>query len=304
MDLEKRFNDFEKRTNYSNVGSTKDISNLIDLYHYTSASALKSIIQNKSIYMSKSDFMNDAQEIKYALSIVERITKEHTTLTEELKNKICDQLIDLRKDYFFGNIFILSFSKEPDSLALWSNYGREDGYNIKFTKEFFHDVFSAQPKFVTLPNKARSYGCSFKVNEVIYDESIQIKIITELLNEIDFYDKNIKEKNSREYINIIVNYIIDHVAFFKNPGHKPEMEYRLIVTFEGENYKQSILNHRIFKGAFIPYVEYQINLNIIKQITIGPTNNFELVKRGLKSYVESNPNFKPDIEESEMILRF
>lgn len=300
----KRYDDFRERTHYDKVGATKNISDLIDVYHYTSASALKSIIENKSIYLTKSDFMNDVEEIEYSLKMIEMLTKKHPTLSEHLKERICDQLLNVRKKYFFGNTYIMSFSKESDSLALWVNYGKEDGYSIKFSKEFFHDIFSGPPKFIKLSDRPSSYGYSVKVNEVIYDECIQTKIIIDLLDEIDFYDKNASGEDKSAYILIMVNFIVDHIPFFKSPGHKPEKEYRLIVEFEYEDYKQSILKHRVFRGAFIPYVEYGIDLNIIKEITIGPTNNFDLVNKGLTSFVESNPTLNVDIKKSQMILRF
>lgn len=56
MNLNERYKEFNSKTHYSSVGSTKEID--IDLYHYTCAKSLKSILDNKSIWITKNDFMN------------------------------------------------------------------------------------------------------------------------------------------------------------------------------------------------------------------------------------------------------
>lgn len=299
MNLQERFRTFIERTRYDSIGSLSEIN--IDLYHYTSASAMKSILDNRSLRFTKIDFMNDVEEIEYALHILDNLIDINKNLKEETKIKIKDQLMIKRKDYFFGNTYVMSFSSNGDLLPVWTHYGREDGYSIKFAKELFKSMDYTDTTFIGSGNGSNYHTYSIRVNEVIYDDAIQKKIINDLLNEIDYFDRN----NGEEYINILLNLIVDILVFFKNPGHKSEKEYRLVVTFENNSYKEYILKHRVFKGAFIPYVEYPINLNYIRKIKIGPNNNFDLVKKGLESYISANPLLKNiEIEESKMILRF
>lgn len=299
MNLQERFRTFIERTGYDSIGSLSEIN--IDLYHYTSASAMKSILDNRSLRFTKIDFMNDVEEIEYALHILDNLIDINKNLKEETKTKIKDQLMIKRKDYFFGNTYVMSFSSNGDLLPVWTHYGREDGYSIKFAKELFKSMDYTDTTFIGSGNGSNYHTYSIRVNEVIYDDIIQKKIISDLLNEIDYFDRN----NGEQYINILLNLIVDILVFFKNPGHKSEKEYRLVVTFENNSYKEHILKHRVFKGAFIPYVEYPINLNYIRKIKIGPNNNFDLVKKGLESYISANPLLKNiEIEESKMILRF
>lgn len=300
MNLQERFRNFIEETKYDQIGSLSKIN--IDLYHYTSASAMKSILDNRSLRFTKIDFMNDVEEIEYALHLLDNLIDENKNLTDERKEKIKDQIIIKRKDYFFGNTYVMSFSSDGDLLPVWTHYGREDGYSIKFAKELFRAMDYSDTTFIGSGTNSGNYHTYFiRVNEVIYDNDVQKHIIEDLLNEIDVFDRN----NGEKYINILLNLIVDILVFFKNPGHKSEKEYRLVVTFENSSYKEHILKHRVFKGAFIPYVEYPINLNYIRKIKIGPNNKFDLVKKGLESYVSSNPLLKNiEIEESKMILRF
>lgn len=197
----------------------------------------------------------------------------------------------------------MSFSNNKDSLPLWTNYGREDGYNIRFSKDFFNDIFKGNLKFTASSNGGTNHTYSPMINEIIYDKTEQISIINDLLDEIHYCDTS-DEPGKDKFIHIYINFVIEHIIFFKSPGHKPEKEYRLAIIFDNEGYKSSILKHRAFKGAFIPYVEFELDLKYIKEITIGPNNNFDLVKKGLESYISCTQNLTANISESDLILRF
>jgi len=86
------------------------------LYHYTSANALCSIIQNQEFWLTKADFMNDKSEIKYASDLfIERLKqsripeKEKENLIKSFENSVTNGL--------FNNIFVLSLSANYDSFV-------------------------------------------------------------------------------------------------------------------------------------------------------------------------------------------
>lgn len=305
MEIQERFDAFLKKTKHHIVGETKSIDELEGLYHYTSSAVLKNILLNESVWITKSDFMNDEEEIKYAVDFVEEVVERHGRLDSRIKNYMLEELEERKKDYLFGNIHIMSFSKDGDSLALWTTYGKEDGYNIKFSREFFYDMFNSCCNFVKEREDVCSYDFEIKVNKVIYDKKVQEEIINEILDEIDYLDRNyMDERRKAGYIDILIGYIMDYVTFFKHPAYESEGEYRIVLIFENEDYKYTLLKHRIFKGAFIPYIEIRIDVSYIKEIKIGPRNSFNLTMNGLKSLISTYPNINARIKKSEIPLRF
>lgn len=111
------------------------------IYHYTNIYGLKGILENNKFWISHIDFLNDKTEIKHTLSLSEEIMQ---TLCEEegLNQRQTDYIMNEYKkmiDLYFVekkiNYYSLSFSTNPDSNLLWSNYSQNDGYCIEFDLE-------------------------------------------------------------------------------------------------------------------------------------------------------------------------
>ncbi len=112
------------------------------LIHYTTFEGLKSIIENKELWFTHADFVNDITEGKYFENLYNEVIDEY-----EQRNKCSESLLkSLRKDNIFQewmvyynknakdetnnyklgkpNTFICSFSMENDSLPMWNYYGK------------------------------------------------------------------------------------------------------------------------------------------------------------------------------------
>jgi len=119
------------------------------LYHYTTMSGLKGIVESGSIHATNIRYLNDSQEFYFGLDYLKKVILpseidfhvENIPLTEDMS--LLDHLIILRINYILScfrddvsrssGYFVTSFSGNPDVLSQWRAYGKEKvGYSIKF----------------------------------------------------------------------------------------------------------------------------------------------------------------------------
>ena len=129
----------------------------IDLYHYTSIGSLFSILQNETIRLTDYRFLNDTQELSYALNWLkdylapkaeEEFGKKVLTAIDNVEHgkierikSISDGSPYMQRYLCDIHYYILSLSRRYDDLAMWRMYAK-DGCCIKFNsqklKEFFY----------------------------------------------------------------------------------------------------------------------------------------------------------------------
>ncbi|MGX9291016.1 DUF2971 domain-containing protein [Bacillus sp. A015] len=257
------------------------------LYHYTSVYGLEGIMDGKEVWVSHTDFLNDKTERLYSenilLDLIEKKIKAE--LSDELKeHPNVNALLDKIKESFqkkFAPTFVLSLSTNKDSNLLWSNYSKDDGYNIKFDPEFL--------RFSEYIQEDDNLGEAvvFK-SKVIYDEEKHIVALSELA---DIYVEHFlfnHEQSAEEYeINLVNMHIAFQVmaSFFKDSCFQQEEEWRIVLFTKTKGIP---IKHRIMNGAFIPYVKLSFNKNVIRGITIGPKNKMDISEEGLKSFLTTN----------------
>lgn len=136
------------------------------MYHYTNAEVLKSIIENKCLYATHINFMNDWEEYeigyemltgkikemmkKYRNDFKEKIGIDNL---EEIEKYFSDKCLNVtnyseayKKDkfkelraYTMPEVFTISFCKEKDLLSQWTTYAKESGVAIEF--DFSNFIF-------------------------------------------------------------------------------------------------------------------------------------------------------------------
>ena len=275
-----------------------------EIYHYTSSTALLSIIKNKELWFTNSRFLNDKTENRYIyLLINEYIEQNKNKFREEYYKEIKHLCYILTKDEneFCYNLFnenqlyVSSFSLNQDSLGLWNYYTKSSestGYNIIFdTEKFF--------KYSNDGSLIKQYG------KVIYDKKEQLTIlnslITNLYQRFEELGDNSTEQNMlfQDFACLVSEFSI----FFKDISFKQEEEFR----FVWESSKNA--NIREYKNIFIPYLKYSIPVVSILGITISPTNQSNIVKLGLQQLIqnylyETERNVTYRIDESNIPLRY
>lgn len=322
--IRKYVEDFKKNKEFFlHTLSSYEGKNIDALYYYTKITVLENIFKNKTLWLSNSKYLNDSTEINYTNTLIYTICNEFLDESDDLDRlfkKNIDKLLNFI-DKEMGDTYILSLTKNRDSLALWSNYSNYDGYNIGTNYEVFKDMFLSNRYVLKDKNskdktifKEEDFSCDF--GPVIYDEKIQREILTERIMFLySLYKKYYDFTECKEF-KILVSYVIYNIAyisaFFKDPGFEQEQEYRVVFRIINENIKGEIVNHRICNRVFIPYIEISFEDigNYLEEnkgclrVTIGPKNNLDIAEIGLISFLNSEGYKNFDICKSKIPLRY
>jgi hypothetical protein len=248
------------------------------VYHYTSFEALFSIVNGikddeATLFLTHAQYMNDINEVHI------EIRKFFEDLPTNVRSGVSNFLpLDSLFDFF--SFSILSFCKKGNQLNQWRVYCPEGGVSIGFDKSML---------------------VADGLQECIYDKKIKKEIFEELSNKVndEYYSSTSKDK-SVIVRNAIFSYLHE-LSKFKNEHFKEEKEYRLVLIHNNnsalDNQKFRIRNNRI-----IPYVPKTFNINLIKEIFIGPCLNPLILKRDIETFCKQK-GISPNIKVSEIPLR-
>lgn len=310
MALSKALTELFWETNIHRFSTKKNTSSLPErLFHYTNIDGIMGIIGSNQLWMTHSDFLNDSSEIVYLKELEgEVLQKFELLMKEEIEEKglrIYNEIVSEFKGSFntrykdevnTNQVFVLSLSENKDSLVLWGNYAKGDGFNIGFeTKELLDKIIDEEEKFRLV------------YDSVKYDRNEQIDILVEMLNktykkieEISEVDFEFKQELSMYFRSVLLTYSI----FFKHVSFKPEEEFRVAAVTIGE-FKPT-LTFRSSNGNIIPYIAPEFEKLPVKSINIGPKNNSDIAEKGLKIYLESCAlkMHETEINRSKVPLRY
>lgn len=276
------------------------------LYHYTSVEAVYNIIRNKCFWLTKSDFLNDEKELLYFYDVLREVFEENEF--SNLDSGFIDWL-KIEGDKKLENTFILSFTRDNDSLPLWEMYANGRGYNLeinyrKFFKEFsdgkmYISTLDGRKIYLTRKNDTKQfYGVS---DFVVYDRQMQKDKIKELLSGVDFsiefmenYPDEIQFNMIREMKSRILSEFINYIMLFKDKSFSYENEYR--ETYNIINCEElDIIKHRINNGRIIPYIELGVDDNIIDSVKMSPRLKDDILDiKGMESFVRTMNKFNGD----------
>ena len=103
------------------------------VWHYTTASGLLGMIQNREIWATHSRFMNDKLEGSVMHDAIQKLLSDPNALPASQMG-----VIEMQYDFMTtntwpsatrvpqGNMFLVCGSRDNDALTLWRNYARED----------------------------------------------------------------------------------------------------------------------------------------------------------------------------------
>lgn len=292
-----------------------------NIYHYTNIAALKNIIEKNVFWATKNDFLNDNKEHEYIVQLIKEINlsnsqKEllekalsryfasiNTHFSQEDCGDVLNAFIDKTiRELYMDEIYIVSFSTEPDNLTLWGNYSYFQGYNLGFNKELLIDSMKL--------NNANEQQDFLIDGKVIYLDEKDKKgflssMISEILNDMDTFKVESHIANQ-----IVISHLLLMSNFIKNKSMEAESEYRIIsiqLKNDEEASTQREKHVRIKDNSFIPYTVINGKVKESLQcITIGPTNNMDISAKGVKYLLKANgynPNY-PEINKSKITLRY
>ncbi|WP_409309844.1 DUF2971 domain-containing protein [Pectobacterium sp. B1J-3] len=268
------------------------------IYHYCSPETFHKIIENKTLWLSATNNMNDFSEGKWVENALAEVLNE--IMSDENKewcNELWNTMVSNNKP-----TYVACFSKDGDILSQWRAYAQDgEGVAIGFDEECF-DLKTGMIAFRTDVKE------SMKINEIEYINDNDIKLrIQKILNE----DGNV---NKSWTINKLVVNLTSLAATTKSPAFKEEKEKRIIykplmLFGEVKGFKEIDLSlehgykikHRISNGYLTSYFEFQFKTESIKEIILGPKNKFSQYDMGV--FMHSNKLGKTKIKQSKATYR-
>ena len=138
------------------------------LHHYTTADGLLGIVNQRVIYATSAQFLNDYSEILYGLTMANDaiLAIKQTAggfFDHMFLNAIVNKLdrVDIR-----GNFHIVCFCEKRDLLSQWRGYGANGGYSLDF-----HIAEMLDPKQLV----------GRELVKVLYDRTTQKQLIESLI---------------------------------------------------------------------------------------------------------------------------
>lgn len=267
------------------------------LYHYTNGNGFIGIMDSSELHCSHISFLNDPSEHIYFDEVLNKIL---------LDSKNCKEIYDsLYNDSYFGSqyynreYYVLSFSRNGDSLSMWNYYSNGNGYNLGLNIENI------------IKNNTGKVGYISPI-KLVYDESEQCKLLKGYIEsfkkeliKIKKLDLNIPD-NSYEEEHLIMKFIDGLIGMrfrFKHSGYDREEEIRFLVSKPEWNKGTNF--YRISKnGVVVEYIKLSFDIKKdLESITIHPLGG-SLHLEGLKRYLNSKGiNGKLKLENSKLPFR-
>jgi hypothetical protein len=247
------------------------------LFHYTDANGLCGIVRSGALWATHIDYLNDAQEFKYAHHL---ITNVFERLEEQEPGKAA-RLHDIKKclqgHYALWEAalapYVACFCKSDNVLSQWRAYASNcGGFAVGFDPEKLIALYATRPE---------TAGCVdwFKI---IYQEAEQTSLIEQAIRALlDAFETSKPEK------------VIDSVPFtfsrmylsFKHPVFYQEEEWRLVYMAQSPHF----VDIRVSGGQLLPFAALKFqNPNErppYTNIVYGPTLEAENTKRALEMLI-------------------
>lgn len=288
------------------------------IYHYTTVDALIGMTANmsnanKNLTMWATDIkcMNDPNERQIGVGLIDSLLEK---IEDELRIPVDRRISVLRsteEDYKDAlrkvevdtsllnyNVYVTSFSKDSDSLPMWSMYSKNgNGISLGFDFKFIHRTFSKEPFFL---------------GEIIYDNIPVEKM--ELLLKFSYslsYEKmeNFVQRNGEMLDNRLKNKVVSLCTYrictlivaslIKHHSYEYEKECRVCCLKNGP------MRFRSSNGFIVPYIEYKIPIDFLRKIIIGPTLDYDRIINPLLKLFHSRgiDMSKIEIEKSKVPYR-
>ena len=256
--MDSKKSDFSMIENFQ-YGKSR-ISKTAIKYHYTSPSALLSIIQSGKIRFTDARFLNDRSEIVYfiktLLDFLEINENKYPLTTICIKDLLSNHNLndiqelninDIKFNYSFAKVsskgvkpkrhFVFCSCGDYDNLNMWNYYvnnGNYQGYNIGFNIKNLLNVFSSVDICNWNDCKAYYGKVLYKITDQNKAIEFFLKIIEKLLFEsIESVKSIVNETLRSNFLNfgklILHNFIGRTAPFFKSKKFATENEFRVVL---------------------------------------------------------------------------
>jgi hypothetical protein len=284
----------------SNVLNTvlEEVPNKL-LYHYTDQNGLLGIIKTKEIWATHHQCLNDTQEFLYAKELVRTELKKRISANDDSRPLLEAMSLALQgpgnEDV---NLYVASFSEEPDSLSQWRAYGgASSGFALGF-----------QCERLILPE-------AFVLARCIYQREKHSEVVDAILSEVLGRLKKGGLFPAEQIVKIMLLFELHAFALIlKHPKFAEEREWRIISrvmmddapAFPIEDATR--LEFRVGKSMLIPYRCISVKDGsggfLLRKVIVGPNPNPEQSRRSVRSLLNSRIDTKAvEVESSDIPYR-
>lgn len=245
------------------------------LYHYTTQRGLLGIIKDQGIRATHFRHLNDTEELHHARKLL--LERADVTILPEVRQPVTQALEGLDDPNF--NLFVASFSEDPDSLPQWRAHAAvEPGYALGF-----------RLKDVKLPQH-------FKILKCIYGETEQRQKADEILTGIvKKLSNNVPNGvKAQTYAHVDTAFaLIDHALAFKHSAFEHEKEWRIVSRsmMDDPPYDDTPLDFRHGKSGIIPYRRVPLSDRngclTLAEVVVGPCTSPDQSCRSVRSFLMS-----------------
>lgn len=237
------------------------------LYHYTSARGLEGILRNRRAWATAARYLNDAQEVRYALGMARaRLARAYRQARSSARRAMVAQLargldgIDSAHPF----VCIFSLSQRADDLSQWRAYGpKSGGYSLGFRSEGLRDL-------------ARRQRCVLA--PCVYERAMQRALIAEAVDPVVRALARVRAAGGGPAASLgpwmrVLRRRVQRVApLIKWPDYEAEAEWRVIWAAPRGSLEQ--LRFRASESLFVPFVEIRLDDDgtspPIEEIHVGP----------------------------------
>ncbi len=249
----------------------------VTLYHYTTQTGLLGIIDSREMWTTHHQCLNDPKEFVHAKELFreELAARGPSPITEAMQRTLHGE------GFESVNMYVASFSEDPDSLSQWRAYGGPtSGFSLGFDR-------------VAPPSR-------FKMRRCIYQEVRQREwignVVNGILRKLDELPREIREEATVEqYVHLDCRLALHQSALvLKHPKFAEEKEWRIFsdaMMDDPPNQEENPLDFREGRSALVPYRRIPLRNNEgdfpMTEIVVGPTPDPEQSRRAVLSLLRS-----------------
>ena len=269
------------------------------LHHYCDQEALVGILKSKRIWASHIRYLNDKSELVRGEAIIRSLVQKELGGVASTHLKWFLTALDSPKWAMsqMMDVFVASFSTQPNSLPQWKMYGGDGlGFSIGFK-----DVLAADEE-IAAPDKL-----GLVLVECIYDpgefESVCQRELESFLPDLDVY----LQTYGRTFENavtlasrasgILFTRVQRHAWRLKDPAFHTEHEWRLI-ALPGSQLKPRLVQFRRGRTGLVPYVPIPLSKNdgplALTSIMAGPRQDEDQAIHSTRLLLQTH-GYDPDL---------
>ena len=285
------------------------------VYHYTTMEAFLHLIESVKDSSDKKSFvfratniffMNDPQEFTFGQCVLMKVLEEIendknvdrelrlSSLFEKYKGKSEEEWLGQIRETIHNHKespYIISFSRNKDSLPMWLNYG-DKGYGVCLAfAEYHNNSIDFQNKeidqiSIELFDSLGTFDVNYGYDIINNKENL---IYKNLCYMHEYYLNKVKQivspkELSELQIGMLKGLSIVNAPYVKRKEYQGEKEVRLAKTIFSENMENaSEIKFRCnMKGHIIPYISVEIPTKQLEYVMTGPLVNKDLSIRAIE----------------------